>query len=72
MKSKYERRFLHDFRETPAVPAGHNYSHDSLFPLSILIGPLHPLLEGGKHHSHLEIGVVMSPLPFGHGGLLLG
>jgi hypothetical protein len=41
VKSKYERRFLHDFRETPAVPAGHNYSHDSLFPLSILIGPLH-------------------------------
>ena len=40
MKSKYEGRFLHDFRETPAVPAGHNYSHDSLFPLSILIGPL--------------------------------
>jgi hypothetical protein len=44
VKSKYERRFLHDFRETPAVPAGHNYSHDSLFPLSILIGPLHDVL----------------------------
>lgn len=40
MRGKYERRFFRASREAPKIITGHHYSHESLFSLSILIGPL--------------------------------
>ena len=41
MRGKYERRFCRASRETPKIIPDSHYSHESLFSLSILIGPLH-------------------------------
>ena len=42
MRGKYERRFFRVIRKTPEIITDHHYSHESLFSLSILIGPLQP------------------------------